>query len=210
MLGRTFVPGEVRMFAGAPPDNDHWLPLNGQVIDRAPYPQLSAKLGTTWNVGGESASQMRLPDARGRVPVHQGTAQGGGVETGAPSRAVATKWGVNAVVLTPTQMPVHSHSVSGSTSVDPGHAHQFGGYNIPAAGPAHWQFVQGLNGSGLYTPWSSGGAFGDFTTTDAAGGHGHSFSGGSTNAGGGTSHDNTSPSFCIPFYIYTGEIVAEP
>lgn len=45
-----------------------WLKCNGAVLVRTSYPRLFTAIGTTWNVGGESTSQFRLPDMRGEFP----------------------------------------------------------------------------------------------------------------------------------------------
>lgn len=38
------------------------LLANGAVVNRADYPRLFARIGTTYNTGGETGSQFRLPN----------------------------------------------------------------------------------------------------------------------------------------------------
>lgn len=42
-----------------------WLIADGSVVEQATYPTLYSAIGSTWNTGGETASQFRLPDLRG-------------------------------------------------------------------------------------------------------------------------------------------------
>lgn len=57
-------PGVVMAFASiVVPDG--WLECNGAVVSRNAYAALFAAIGTTFNTGGESSSQFRLPDLRG-------------------------------------------------------------------------------------------------------------------------------------------------
>lgn len=52
-----------------------WLLADGAVKLRADYPALFAVIGTTYNTGGESALQFRLPNKKGRVGVGLDTSQ---------------------------------------------------------------------------------------------------------------------------------------
>jgi microcystin-dependent protein len=74
-----------------------WVFCNGQVLSISEYEVLFTLLGTTY--GGDGQQTFAVPDLRGRVPVHIGTGfnlgQSGGAE---------------AVTLTASQMPAHSHS----------------------------------------------------------------------------------------------------
>lgn len=58
-------PGWYGQFAGAGTPPGRWLRCNGAVVLRATYPDLFAAIGTTYNTGGESGTQFRLPDKRG-------------------------------------------------------------------------------------------------------------------------------------------------
>lgn len=94
--------GELRIFAGnfAPAG---WMFCEGQLLPISENMTLSNLIGTTY--GGDGQSTFALPDLRGRVPIHQGNgfilAENGGVET---------------VTLTVSQIPAHSHVMSGSTN----------------------------------------------------------------------------------------------
>ena len=94
--------GEIRLFAGnfAPAG---WMFCDGQLLPISENETLFNLIGTTY--GGDGQSTFRLPDLRGRVPIHQGNgfvlAQNGGVES---------------VTLNVNQIPVHSHSFMATSS----------------------------------------------------------------------------------------------
>lgn len=98
--------GEIRMFGGnfAPRG---WQLCNGQLLSIAQNTALFSILGTTF--GGNGQTTFGLPDYRGRVPMHWG--QG----TGLTARTLGEVDGVEAVTLLSTQMPMHTHSLTGST-----------------------------------------------------------------------------------------------
>ena len=99
--------GTIILFAGnfAP---QGWALCNGQLLPINQNAALFSILGTTY--GGNGQTTFALPDLRGRVPVSAGQAVTGTVyvlgETG----------GVETVTLTQTQMPMHNHLMSASTS----------------------------------------------------------------------------------------------
>lgn len=81
------------------------------------------------------------PDKRGRVPVGATTGMGGGAMSpavdpavsGNPNYVLLGTQGANAVTLTPSQIPSHSHSASAYVT-DPGHTHTFAGATSPGGG----------------------------------------------------------------------------
>lgn len=94
--------GEIRMFAGdyAP---QGWLFCNGATLSIAQNEALYSLIGTTY--GGDGVTTFRIPDLRGRVPVHLSSqfvlGQMGGTETTALSTA---------------ELPAHSHLASANNS----------------------------------------------------------------------------------------------
>jgi microcystin-dependent protein len=99
-MSNPFV-GEIRMFGGnfAPAG---WLFCDGQLLPISENETLFNLIGTTF--GGDGQSTFGVPDLRGRVPIHQGTASSGSTYTlGQPG-------GVESVTLTTNQMPTHNHS----------------------------------------------------------------------------------------------------
>ena len=56
------------MFGGANAPNG-WFICDGSVKSRTDYAYLFSVIGTSFNSGGESGSEFRLPDLKGKVAV---------------------------------------------------------------------------------------------------------------------------------------------
>ena len=95
-------PGVISPFAGASAPGG-WLLCDGAVVPRAaPNDKLFTAIGTTYNTGGELASEFRLPNMKGRVPV--------GFNAIEPEFDVrGESGGTKAVQLTEAQLPNHVH-----------------------------------------------------------------------------------------------------
>ncbi|GAB2881296.1 phage tail protein [Nocardioides pacificus] len=87
--------GEIRLFAGNFAPNG-WMFCEGQQLSISENETLFQLIGTTY--GGDGQETFRLPDLRGRVPVHQGN-----------GNVLASTGGVEDVTLTVNQIPRHSH-----------------------------------------------------------------------------------------------------
>jgi microcystin-dependent protein len=94
--------GEIRMFAGSFPPAG-WAFCNGQLVPISENDALFVLLGTTY--GGDGQSTFGLPDLQGRVPIHQGTLNGGS------TYVMGEKAGVESVTLTLQQIPIHNHAM---------------------------------------------------------------------------------------------------
>ncbi|HYI47409.1 MAG TPA: tail fiber protein [Allosphingosinicella sp.] len=92
--------GEIRMFGGsfAPAG---WAFCDGQLMPIAENDALFTLLGTTY--GGDGQETFGIPDLRGRVPIHQGTASSG------TTYVLGENGGVESVTLSTQQMPTHNH-----------------------------------------------------------------------------------------------------
>ncbi|WAX22423.1 tail collar protein [Pseudomonas phage MiCath] len=139
-----------------------WLLCNGAVLVRATYPELFAAIGTTYNTGGELATEFRLPDRRGLFP-----------------RALDLGRGIDASrALGPTQQShmTASHAHTASAAAAGGHNHT----GTTAAGGGH-----------THTASTAGAGGHNHTGTTAANnvGHTHTFSG--TTAGHSVNHTHT-------------------
>ncbi len=95
--------GEIRIFAVdfAPVG---WLLCDGSMVPISQYDVLYALIGTTY--GGNGVTTFGLPDLRSRVPVHRGTGPG------LPPVLQGQFGGVEAVSLTSSNMPPHTHSLN--------------------------------------------------------------------------------------------------
>jgi len=103
--------GEIRMFGGdyAPLG---WALCDGSTISISGNEALYSLLGTTY--GGDGVTTFKLPDLRGRVPIHQ--AAGNLPILGSVNYPLGAMGGVETVTLTSNQMPAHTHVPSANTN----------------------------------------------------------------------------------------------
>lgn len=94
--------GEIRMFAGNFQPNG-WMFCDGQELPISENETLFQLIGTTY--GGDGQTTFRLPDLRGRVPVHFGSSSRSGNHF-----QLAEAAGVEEVTLTVNQIPAHTHT----------------------------------------------------------------------------------------------------
>src|SRR5688500_11443147 len=92
-----------------------WAFCDGQVLPISQNTALFSLLGTTY--GGDGKSTFALPDLQGRAPMHPG--QGPGLSL----RDLGESGGSEAATLLASELPTHSHALSGSsnpaTTTDP-------------------------------------------------------------------------------------------
>ena len=93
--------GEIRIFGGtfAPMD---WAFCDGTTLPIVGNETLFSLIGTIY--GGDGVNNFKLPDLRGRVPVHQGTLAG-------VTYIIGQQGGQETVALLANQVPAHTHKV---------------------------------------------------------------------------------------------------
>ena len=98
---------EIRIFpfAFAP---HGWAFCNGQLLPITQNTALFSLLFT--NYGGDGLSNFALPNLQGRVPMHPGQGQG------LSNHVLGETGGSDAVALVESQIPIHTHTLSASTS----------------------------------------------------------------------------------------------
>lgn len=103
--------GEIRMlgFNFAPRG---WALCAGQILSIAQNTALFSLLGTTY--GGNGQTNFALPDLQGRAPLHYG--QG----PGQPNYGLGQKAGEEAVTLSASEMPQHTHQAVARSTADSG------------------------------------------------------------------------------------------
>jgi microcystin-dependent protein len=103
--------GEIMLFGGnfAP---EGWAFCDGQFLPIAQNQALFSILGTTY--GGDGEQTFRLPDLRGRVPMHPGNGPG------LPPVELGETGGARTVTLTTAQMPNHDHALMGHSGLGGG------------------------------------------------------------------------------------------
>lgn len=101
-MSQPFI-GEIRIFAGnfAPAG---WALCDGQSLAIAENDALFTLIGTTY--GGDGQATFRVPDLRGRLPMHQGNA-----------RTIGEAFGSQAATLTVAQIPSHTHAPACSSEI---------------------------------------------------------------------------------------------
>ncbi len=95
--------GEILMFTGtfAPVD---WMFCNGQTLQITQYESLYAVIGNIY--GGDGITNFKVPDLRGRVPIHVSN-----------NHVLGEFGGAETVELTPDHLPSHSHTAINSVTV---------------------------------------------------------------------------------------------
>jgi len=137
---------------------------NGQTLDRVQYADLFRLIGTKY--GFTDTSNFKVPDLSGRFLVGVGTGYSLG-DTG----------GSQTVALTVSQMPIHSHDVTGKA--DQAGRAGVGMYASNVGGGSGWQVLS----------TTENGSLSGLTTTSA---------------GSGQAHENRPPYFALEYIIRTG------
>jgi len=91
---------EIRIFSFSTPPKG-WALCNGQLLPINQNQPLFALLGTTY--GGDGQTTFALPDLRSRAPIHQGS-----------GFTLGERGGQEAHTITASEMPAHTHQMSGS------------------------------------------------------------------------------------------------
>ncbi|MCL9660733.1 tail fiber protein [Paenibacillus hunanensis] len=106
--------GEIRLFAGSYAPQD-WLFCDGTEYSISQYQALFALISTTFG-GSVQNKTFKVPDMRGKVPVHRGAGPG------LTARNFAVAGGTVNETLAFNQMPSHNHTVqaaASATAMDP-------------------------------------------------------------------------------------------
>ena len=126
---------EIRIFPfNFPPTG--WAFCDGQILPLSQNTALFSLLGTTY--GGDGKSTFALPNMQGNCAIQQG--QGPGLS----QYFLGEMSGVEAVTLLVSEIPVHTHQMSGSA------------LNADFQPPQNNVVLARANGANLYTPASSG------------------------------------------------------
>ncbi len=162
--------GEIRIFAGnyAPRD---WAFCDGSTLLIQQHAVLYSVIGNRF--GGDGKTDFKLPDLRGKAPMHYGTG------TGLTTREFAKDVGVENVTLSNEQLPVHKHVLQGSSKTT-------GGDSSPEG--AVWSAIGGFNPKKIYK---------EFTANTKVNIHQQAI--GTT--GGNLPHNNMQPYVALNFII---------
>ena len=105
-MAQPFI-GEIRMFAGnfAPAG---WAFADGQLMPISQNDALFILYGTMY--GGDGESTFALPNLQSRIPLHMGNGPDG------VNYQIGEAAGVESVTLTTQQIPVHTHTMLGTSN----------------------------------------------------------------------------------------------
>jgi microcystin-dependent protein len=157
----------------ADPADTRWMIANGRLLTRTTYPTLFTVIGTQHNIGGEAATDFRLPNPQGRSIV------GAGTGSGLTARALAATGGEERHLLSAAESGQNG-SATGGTNTTGLHQHNVH-YNYgPAGGVANLPYFE-----------QAGHQFDTYIPTDASGNHAHSVSMNGRTAD--QSHENMPP-----------------
>ncbi|GGX36112.1 phage tail protein [Undibacterium squillarum] len=166
--------GQIRIFAGdfAP---SGWSLCDGSTLNISGNEALFALIGTTY--GGNGSTNFKLPDLRGRLPLHFGK----GPSTSTPTTyTIGQTVGVESVTITEANLPAHTHTVNATQTT----ANQTSPMGNPLLGTTASAFYELSTSSGFATV-----AFNNAALQPAP--------------GGGTSHDNNMPALVLNYIICT-------
>jgi microcystin-dependent protein len=142
--------GEIKIVAfNFPPKG--WTFCNGQLLPINQNQALFSLLGTTY--GGNGTSNFALPNLQGMAPMHFGNG------AGLTPRSLGETAGSTAVTLLPTEMPSHTHTMTGTSAA--------GSASTPASA------LTLASGVTTYAPPADTGAMAAQALTPAGGGQPH-------------------------------------
>ena len=197
-----------------------WALCYGQLVPKATNPQLDALASAAGYPHGSDASNIRLPDMRGRIPVgkdNMGGAAASRVGTGSQGQTLGGFHGKEDHKILAAEMPAHAHP--GSGVLDAGN---FGGWTDSQGAHAHtvylsYDYVSRVDASagannrvtGVTPSWIRGQDEQGPTSTDGS----HSHNVGVNNHGHGltiapqgsdTFHNNLQPGLILNWIIKLG------
>lgn len=105
-MSYTGFTGQIILFAGNYTPQG-WLPCDGRTLSISDYQPLYSLIGTTY--GSDNASNFKLPDLRGRIPV------GAGQHTNLANHDLGGQFGSELHTLSTNEMPAHQHILEAST-----------------------------------------------------------------------------------------------
>ena len=202
--GQTVLVGFSQEYCGTvDPEGDLWKIQDGRPLMRAEYPEAYALWGTSFNTGGETTAQFRIPDRRGRVGV------GAGNGPGLSNRTLGERGGAQTHTLSVAELASHGHLITVDddthwhTITGTSHAHGFPG-NEEWANDLRWNYNEseiqdgssyGLDWDYWTNPDTDATASGGTISSDT---HGHPA--GASSNGSNTAHNNMQP-FLVYSYL---------
>lgn len=168
--------GTIVQWPGAtPPAN--WLICDGSAVSRSTYASLFSAIGVQYGTG-DGSTTFNLPNLKGRVAVGLDSAQ-------TEFNTLGETGGAKTHTLTASEMPSHTHT--GTTSTDGAHTH-----TVAAKLYVNSSAMNELMGG-------AGSTAANFSATNSAGAHSHTFTTASTGLDG--AHNNLQPYIVLNYII---------
>jgi len=196
--GGTLVPpaGSMMMYAGSAAPAG-WLMCDGTSYPTASYTRLQGVIGYTFGGAGPT---FNVPDMRSRIPT--GAGQGPSLS----NYPLGSGGGVETVTLDTTQIPSHTHGVSGNTGSSatgisaplPNHTHNYDRANGNNLGGTPIGVPSYAGNSAVATTGVNAGPIA-ISFTDPT--HSHSINLTSDATGGGLAHTNIQPYLALNYII---------
>lgn len=193
--------GSIIMWAASsPPAN--WLICDGSVVARADWPSLFASIGTTYNTGGETTEQFRLPNLKGRVAVGRDSAQ-------TEFDTLGETGGAKTHTLTTAEMPSHTHIQDAHNHTQNAHNHtqnphnhnflyqgvEYAGWNAASVAGSSLNFYVGNSAVPQTTIANTTATNNATTATNQA------TTATNQNTGGGGAHNNLQPYIVLNYIV---------
>jgi len=195
-----------------------FLYCDGSALSRITYAALFNIIGTTYNTGGETPLEFRIPDLRGKTIV------GSGLDTDREltNRVLGQYGGKEAHALSNTELPLHTHTAT-TSSHNSSHSHTSS--LDTQSNNINNQNLDTHTHDYTYTEWQNNSDAGGgksaqagntfstsgtnaslahshtYTTSGPIQQHNHSFSTNLGNSLNGVAHNNMQPSLVAGFYI---------
>jgi len=202
LASSTWIPmtsepaGIIKEYGGATAPDYHVL-ADGSIYPRTGiYAALFAVYGTQYNTGGETSSQFRVPNRKGKVAVGLDASQ-------TEFNVLGKTGGAKTHTLTTAELASHDHTnETGGHSADHNHDSSAVGDHLHSIAMSDGAAV--LNSGGTLVRKGGLGS----ENTGGAGGHDHSIGGASNDHshniaadGGGAAHNNLQPYMAMNFII---------
>ena len=111
-----------------------WLLCDGSILEQADFPDLFVVISDTYDTGGESPTQFRLPDLRGRTVIGLDGVTAG-VLTGASRDDAGDTGGEEDHILTAGEVPDHDHTFDTVATFVAPPAAPYVALTLPPSGP---------------------------------------------------------------------------
>jgi microcystin-dependent protein len=115
--------------------SSNFVVARGQAISRTTYSALFAMISTTYGAG-DGSTTFNIPDLGGRVVAGTEASESRltSALSGCSGASPGATCGAQTTTLTTTELPAHTHAVSGTTAAGSAHSHDITAYTTHTGG----------------------------------------------------------------------------